>query len=112
MHRFNCLILLLMTGCAATNPIMPPMPTSDTKVLVNSQGMAPSVVGEPLMHHGVTWDYDQPMPADNIAFDVEGSTDLLNWYLICTTNQPPVGWWSSAPNEFVRCGAHWIVPIP
>lgn len=67
------------------------------------------VATPPVRHQSYTWDYPLPMPADNIAFDFEGSTDLVNWYLIATTNQPPVVFDTSQWSEYYRVGAHWII---
>lgn len=71
----------------------------------NQSGVLPSP-----FHRGVTWDYSESMPAENVAFDLEASTNLTEWQLIQTTNQPPALWDSFNQTEYVRVGAHWITP--
>lgn len=111
-------ILFLITGCASVNrgrQIDPPVPTPSldprsvplTSIISHAQ---PAFVGTPPVHHSAyTWDYEIPMPADNIAFDFEGSTNLIDWYLIVTTNQPPVRFDTYQWNEYYRVVAHWII---
>jgi hypothetical protein len=92
-------------------PLMPKAPVKDVAI-TSRANLVSSVETPPDFHRGVTWEYEFPMPVDNIAFDVEASTNLFDWYLVVTTNEPPVNWIDSNPTEYVRCGAHWIVPIP
>jgi hypothetical protein len=101
-------VLLILDGCATQKPTAP----IDRNIVVSGGHQQVSIDPSPLFHHGVTWDYAIPIPADNIAFDVEASTNLTDWYLIVTTNQPPVSWDDYNPTEYVRCGAHWIIPEP
>lgn len=67
------------------------------------------VVPPPVHYSAYTWDYEIPMPADNISFDFEGSTNLVDWYLIVNTNQPPVSFDTYQWSEYYRVGAHWII---
>jgi len=73
-------------------------------LLLNQSG----VVSPPMYHRPFVWDYPVPMPAENVAFDLEASTNLTDWRLIVTTNQSPA--WCDTPNatEYYRLGAHWI----
>lgn len=114
------LVCLFLVGCASSAPIPqmppvpgdPPSPTRRNVTIFSRAQPAIEVVTPPIVHTKWTWDYPEPMPADNIAFDFEGSTDLINWYLIVTTNQPPVSYDVSKWNEYFRVAAHWIVPPP
>lgn len=94
------ILLLMVSGCAAVTPPQPAL-----------KSLSGNAVIPPATHHlDFAWNYSEPMPADNIAFDLEGSIDLAAWYLIATTNQPPVGYDSFQPVEFFRLGAHFINP--
>lgn len=108
------LICMLLVGCASVESQSPPVPSDPplektVKAFSRAQP-ASAIVPAPIVHWVFTWDYPTPMPADNIAFDFEGSTNLTDWYLIVTTNQPPVPYDSSQWSESFRVGAHWIVP--
>jgi len=104
--RYLAIALIALAGCATKNHPIP----IERNIVVSGGRQQASIDTPPSFHRGVGWDYDQPMPADNIAFDVEASTNLTDWYLIVTTNQPPVSWDDYNPTEYIRCGAHWIVP--
>jgi hypothetical protein len=99
------ILILLCAGCTVTH-----QPAQAAALATAGGNAQPQVITPALWHRGVTWDYACPMPAVNIAFDVETSTNLLRWDLRETTNHPPVLWESPNPVEFVRVGAHWIDP--
>lgn len=98
------LLLLLCVGCAA-----PRSEIGDRRWETATMQNKSVILPEPF-HRGVTWNYELPMPADNIAFDLESTTNLVDWRLIATTNQPPALWDSFDWTEYVRVGAHWINP--
>lgn len=103
------LALILLAGCATSRPPMPPIIQRQALISATSADQ-PQVITPPSFHRGVTWDYIGPMPYFNVGFDIESSTNLTDWTLIITTNQPPVHWDSPNPTEFIRAGAHWIDP--
>lgn len=90
---------------------MPPSvsATQADTLKVTSRAQAAIVTVQVPHHYVWTWDYPIPMPADNISFSLEGSTNLVDWYQIVDTNQPPVPYDSYQPNEYFRVGAHWII---
>jgi hypothetical protein len=108
----SILFLLALTSCAVqrteVGSLTSDLRTRSSDVLVSASGQS-GILLPPTFHRGVTWDYEIPMPADNVAFDLETSTNLTAWAWMVTTNQPPIYYDSPNPSEFVRVGTHWII---
>ena len=105
-NRLILLLFVLLAGCS-TSPLMP-----KTVNVMLEAGADPIPPVAPSVQYYWTWDYEIPMPADNIEFDLESSPDFVNWTLVARTNQPPVPFNFTSDYLFFRVGAHWIIPPP
>lgn len=103
MRYFPLLLGLAMVGCRSTAVDLKHSPAV---AVSHQQSLVSAAIP---IHTTWSWSYATTMPTENVSFSFEGSTNLIDWYQIIDTNQPPVSIDSYQPWEFYRVGAHWIV---
>lgn len=94
------LLLIALSGCVSNQASQPK--------LFEASGMASTVVSPPVVYHqDWSWNYDNNNANFTPEFDVETSTNMLDWSLQVRTTELRAQWDSPYPYQFVRVGAHW-----
>lgn len=107
--------LALVTTIAAASSGLPPIPKGKpprqsprAATVQPSIPMATTFATVPTRRIKLSWDYQDlsgrslPLPRPGVAFEVESSSDLVNWSLMVTVDAPPVFVALTQPKQFFR----------
>lgn len=111
MKRCVSILLLAFAGCAKPSADLRAQSSIGTaSVLVAGMSAAqPELVSLPyIQHQSWAWSYENNNANFTPEFDVEVTTNLIDWTLQIRTLATNAEWDSPYWAQWVRVGAHWI----